>query len=181
MRKRFILFLFLPLISACNPKPSQTESNFIRINNYTVGQKEFEERFKHSPYAAADTPKARKEFLDALIREALIVQDAQRKGLGNDKEFLMTIERFWNQSLFTRAVQEKAKEIAGSVTVTENEIMQEYARLKSAGKVNAPLARMREQIKTDIMRAKERRAMDEWVASLYRNADIKMHLSLDKE
>ena len=180
MRKRFILFLFLPLISACGPKPSQAESNFIKINNYTVGQKEFEERFKHSPYAVSDTPQTRKEFLDMLTREALIVQDAQKKGLGNDKEFLITIERFWNQSLFKRAVEEKAKEIAGSVTVAENEIAQEYARLKRAGKINVALEQARGRLKAAIAQGKERRAMDEWVAGLYRNAEIKMHLRLDK-
>ena len=181
MRKRFILLLFLPLALGCGRKPLPVENNFIKINNYTVGQKEFEERFKHSPYAASDTLKARKEFLDALTREALIVQDAQKRGLGNDKEFLMTIERFWNQSLFKRAVEEKAKDIARSAEVSENEIVQEYARLKAAGKANAPLGQMHTQIKTAIMREKERRAMDEWVASLYSNADIKMHLNLNKE
>jgi hypothetical protein len=178
MRKLFILLLFLPLALACGRKPSQTEINFVKINNYTVGQKEFEERFKHSSYAAADTLEARKEFLDVLTREALIIQDAQRKGLGNDQEFLKTIERFWEQSLFKRAIEEKTKEIAGSVSVTENEITQEYVKLKSAGKINEPLEKVYITIKNNILREKEGLAMDEWVASLYRNADIKMKLRL---
>ena len=181
MDKRFILLLFLPLISACGPKPSRAETNFIKINNYTVGQKEFEEKFKNSSYAASDTFEARKEFLDSLTREALIVQDAQKRGLGKDEEFLKTIERFWEQSLFKRAIEEKTKDIAGSVSVAEDEIVKEYTKLKNAGKINGALEQMHAQIKADLMREKERRVMDEWVASLYRNADIKMNLRLSKE
>ena len=45
-----------------------------------------------------------------MINQKLILLDAEKRGLDKNKEFLKMVENFWQQSLLTMAMQEKAKD-----------------------------------------------------------------------
>ena len=98
----------------------------VKINNYEISKEEFEDEFKASSFGRIGNLASRKEFLDNLINRKLILQDAQRRGLGQDKGFLKMIERFWEQSLLKLALDKKSKEIAGSALVSDKTIEEGY-------------------------------------------------------
>ena len=174
MKRIIFIIAVLSMIAGCDSvKHKKNQDEFlIKINNYTITFKEFLSEFKDSAYASGDTPESRKEFLNLIIRKKLILQDAQARGLDKDKEFLKTIERFWEQSLLKRAIDTKSREIASSVTVSDPEIEELYKKLQEVGKADKPYDKMYSQIKLSIAKAKESQIMNNWVSELSRKANI---------
>jgi hypothetical protein len=181
MKKALVLFLALILISGCGFKSKKEAPYLIKINNYTITFQEFEEQFKESTYAKNDTPESRKEFLNILVRKVLILQDAQKRNLDKDKEFLKMIERFWEQALLKRVIEKKTQEISGSFFVSDKEIQEAYNKLKEEGKAEQSYEKMYGQLKWKLTQLKESQAMDKWIAQLYKNATIKINSAYIKK
>jgi hypothetical protein len=152
MKRYLIILATLLLIAGCTCPAEKNRDVLARINNYEITKEEFEEEFKASGFSRFDTDESRKEFLDSLIDQKLILQEAQQKGLDKELGFLKAIERFWEQSLLKIALDKKTKEIAGSVSVKDRELS----------------------------KAKESQLMEEWLNSLRKNADIKINYGLLK-
>jgi len=179
--KKIALFLLIFIIFyGCGSK--QKQKNIVaRINNYEITLEEFEEEFENSIYGQQDNPEARQQFLDNLINRKLILQDAQRKGLDKDKEFLKMIERFWEQSLLKLVLDKKSKEIAGSTLVSDKEIREVYERMISEGKTDKSYEQMYHQIKWEITKLKETQLMNKWLEDLRKEAKIKINYDLIKK
>jgi peptidyl-prolyl cis-trans isomerase C len=179
--KKIALFLLIFIIFyGCGSK--QKQKNIVaRVNNYEITLGEFEEEFENSIYGQQDTSEARQQFLDNLINRKLILQDAQRKGLDKDKEFLKMIERFWEQSLLKLALDKKSKEIAGSTLVSDKEIREVYDRMISEGKTDKSYEQMYHQIKWEITKLKETQLMNKWLEDLREEAKIKINYDLIKK
>ena len=64
---------------------TKEEDHLVTINNYKITTEKFERDFKESAFAVNDTQESRKEFLHALVKRKLILQDAQARGLDKDK------------------------------------------------------------------------------------------------
>jgi len=161
-----LVFMFLKL------KTPKKEDYLVKINNYTITLQEFNEEFKASAYAQNKSLESKREFLNMLIRRKLVLQDAQARGLDKDKEFLKSIERFWEQSLLKRAMDEKSQEIAGSATVSDSAVETVYNKLKSEGKADKPYDQMYKQIKWSLTQIQESQALNKWLATLYKKANI---------
>ncbi|HNW39621.1 MAG TPA: hypothetical protein PKI44_04270 [Candidatus Omnitrophota bacterium] len=164
-----IVFMFL---KSKTPKP---ENYLVKINNYTLTPQEFVEEFQASAYAKDNTPESRREFLNMLIRRKLVLQDAQARGLDKDKEFLKSIEHFWEQSLLKRVMDKKSQEINGSASVQDSAIEAVYNKLKSEGKADKPYDQMYKQIKWSLTQLKETQAINKWLGVLYKKAQIKIN------
>jgi|YelNatPaOPRAMG01_1025707.scaffolds.fasta_scaffold135026_2 peptidyl-prolyl cis-trans isomerase C len=179
--KKIVLFLLIFIIFyGCGSK--QKQKNIVAlVNNYEITLEEFEEEFKNSIYGQQDTPEVRQQFLDNLINRKLILQDAQRKGLDKDKEFLKMIERFWEQSLLKLALDKKSKEIAGSTLVSDKKIREVYDRMISEGKTDKSYEQMYHQIKWEITKLKETQLMNKWLEDLRKEAKIKINYDLIKK
>lgn len=150
--KKYIGLLFVILLAAgCGRAPTQKEV-LARVNNYEITKEEFYDEFKASAHAKERTLEAKKEFLKNLIDRKIILQDAQKKGLDRDEEFLKMIQRFWEQSLLKLAVEKKAEEIAVAPGTSNREIR-------------------------DI----ESGFMNDWIADLKKNADIKVNYGMLEE
>ncbi|MCM8787848.1 MAG: SurA N-terminal domain-containing protein [Candidatus Omnitrophica bacterium] len=178
--KRYWIFLFVLLfIFGCS---SQAKKAVIaEINNYKVTKEEFEEEFKESAFGREDTLESKKEFLNSLINRKLILQDAQKKGLDKDKNFLKMIERFWEHSLLKVALDKKTLESAGKgVLVTDKMIEEEYNRLLQEGKIDKTYEQMYSQIKWELIKRKESQLLNDWILSLHKNAKIKINYDLLK-
>ena len=168
----FILIIILVLFKLRTTTP---EDYLVKINNYTITPQEFNEEFLASAYAKSDTLESRREFLDILIRRKLMVQDAEAMGLDKDKQFLKTIERFWEQSLLKIVMDKKAKQISGSITIPDIAVETAYHKLESEGKADRPYQDMYSQIKWSMTQEQETRAMNKWLNSLYNNAKIEIN------
>jgi hypothetical protein len=177
MKKYIVSLLVFLFIAGCQNRP-QDKPVLAKINNYEITQQEFEEEFKNSSFGRADTLDSRREFLNSLINRKLILQDAQKKGLDKDKAFLKMIEKFWEQSLLKLALDKKSKEIAGSAIVSDKSIEEAYNRMLKEGKTDKTYDQMYAQIKWDILKLKESKAMNDWINELHKNSDIKINYNL---
>jgi hypothetical protein len=178
-RRYLIILVLLLSILGCKEKPEEKEV-LIRINNYEITREEFEQEFKKSPFAGRDTLKARKEFLNNLIDRKLILQQTQKEGLDREKDFLKLIEKFWEQSLLKIALDKKAKEIAGSLQVSDRAVEARYKEMLKEGKTDKPYEEIYSQIKWELMKEEESRMMDKWLEELRKDADIKINYDLLK-
>jgi hypothetical protein len=168
--KRYVLIFAATLCAAgCGRAPQEI---LARVNNYEITKAEFEAEFKDSSYGKTDTLASRREFLSTLITRKLILQDAARRGLDRDRDFLKTIERFWEQSLSKQALDRKTKEIAKSVAVNEKAAEDAYREMVREGKAGKPYDQLRDQIKRELVKTKEAQMMDGWVAELREKASI---------
>lgn len=169
------IFLLLIIFMLFKLKPPKPEEYLVKINNYTITPQEFNEEFGASAYAKNDTPESKKEFLNMLIRRKLVLQDGQARGLDKDKEFLKSIERFWEQSLLKRVMDQKSQEVTSSASVSDSAVEAAYNKLKSEGKADKPLDQMYSQIKWSLTQLRQSQAINKWLASLYKKAEIKIN------
>ncbi len=145
----------------------------LRVNNFVMTQEEFEEEFRES--GMPDTTQTRQRFLEGLINRKLVLQEAERLGLDKEREFLKTIERFWEQSLFKIMIEAKSKEIAGRVSVTDKEIEDYYNDLLKKGRATKPLSESYSEMKWQILRNKQTQALNDWIEELRKNAKIELN------
>ena len=107
---RILLCLTLMTVVGCgNSKPLSKQDAVAQVGNYCITRQEFEEAYEDSSYGAQGTFASRKNFLNNMINQKVILLDAEKRGLDKNKEFLKMVENFWQQSLLTMAMQEKVR------------------------------------------------------------------------
>jgi hypothetical protein len=180
MRRYLIIISAILLIGGCGGKAEDSQV-LLRINNYEITREEFESEYKHSGYSVPDTEESRKRFLDNLIDRKLIIQDAQKKGLDKDKDFLKTIERFWEQSLLKVSLDKKQEDINKSTKVTDREAQDAYNDWVRDGRTDKDYEKAHKDVKRELYRSKGSVQMNEWLIDLRKNADIKINYELFKE
>jgi hypothetical protein len=173
------LMFALVFVMACAEK-SPGRKILARINNYEISQEEFEEEFRQSIFGSQNTPQGRREFLNHLINQKLILQDAQGKGLDKKRGFLAAIENYWEQTLLRVALEQKAKELAGSYPVPEQEVRALYNRRMEAGVINTSFEQASPLLRREITKSKETQALSAWLEGLRKKADIKINEDLIK-
>lgn len=173
-----ILFL-LTMVTACAQKGAHDKA-LARINNYEIGKDEFEKEFKDSIFGKQDTEVARREFLNHLINQKLILQDAQERGLDKTRGFLGSIENFWEQTLLRTALEQKMEGLSGSFVIPEQEVRSLYNRRLETGVINASYEKASPLLRREISRSKETQALGLWIDSLRKKAKVEINESLLK-
>jgi hypothetical protein len=153
-------------------KNNKKEKIALEINNHVVTVQEFEKGFKDL-YLNEDSKSTREAYLDMLITRKLILLEAQKSGLDKKKEFLETIEKFWEQSLLKVMIDYKTHELSRLTVISEDEVEKEFSAWM---KINPMETQSPEDIKIAIRRKlkriKEKEAIDFWVTSLKNDASI---------
>ena len=176
--KKFGIILFISLlIFGCSVKP-KSKAILAKVNNYEITKEEFEAEFIGSIFGGSDTRESRKEFLDNLINRKLIIQDAEAKGLDKEPGFLKSIERFWEQSLLKAALDRKAREISGSLSVNDNAIEEAYKKMAQEGKTDKSYDQLYGQIKWEMSKVKESQAISSWLKHLRDTSKIEVNNDL---
>ena len=182
MRKVLFNVLICSLIFAgCSPAGGKGDNRIVaEVNKYQMSAEDLKYELKNMPYDEADllkTEKGRKEYIDRLLEKEILLQEAQRQGLDREKDFMKSIESYWEQALLRLLLQRKSREISGMIHVYENEIEGYY---RSSGE-RLPLSK----VKTDIIRAirqkKETEAMNAWIDELKEKSRIKINKKLLEE
>jgi hypothetical protein len=176
MNKYLILLLSIIFITGCQPK-GDCPKTLARVNDYRISVDEFEKKFQEFN-ADNPSPVTKQEFLNGLITQVLILQDAQSKGLDKNNEFLKTVEKFWEQSLLKVAVENKSKEVAGSAFVSDKSIKETYDQMIKDGKAPKPYDQMYQQIKWQLTKERETRIFSKWLADLRKTSKIKIYDNL---
>ena len=78
-----------------------------------------------------EIPVTKEDILDALIAKELLLQEAQKRNLDKDRNFMKTIELYWEQTLIRDLLTKKSREIEKTTAVYENEIVDYYDKMKN--------------------------------------------------
>jgi peptidyl-prolyl cis-trans isomerase C len=180
MKKYLAILLAIVFIAGCSAKNKQKEI-LAKINDYEITAQEFEEAFKDSASFRQDNLESKKEFLDSLINQKLILQEAQKKGLDKEPGFLKAIERFWEQSLLKIALDAKTKEIANTLKTSDAEAKEAYDKLPDSEKSGKTYQELYNQLKWKLSKEKEAKAMENWLSGLHQKAKITVNYGLLKK
>ncbi len=179
VRSKFPYFAWLLAAAAlsltaagCSKKPESSEPA-VQVNRYEMSAAEFNEQFLD--FSPTDSPAERERFLNNLITRKLLLQEAKHLGLDTDKEFLKTVEGFWEQSLLKLVVSQKMKSVAGSMQATPAEIEAGYRKWQNENPGSEkPLSEIRDMMAWRVQREKESRALEDWTGALH--SDAKIHV-----
>lgn len=168
---KFLSFLIVILLGvSCAPK----EEAVISIGEIKITKTEFERDFAKFNLSKSDTKEARREFLDNLINRKLILKEAETRGLDKEESFLEDVQDFWEQSLLKRAVDKKSKELFLTINIDDIEIRDFYNTNKDkfSGKT---LEDVYPEIRLVLFKEKQKKSVEEWMASLKNQANIKIN------
>jgi len=173
-RVLLIILVFCFICSGCSREGSNDKEVVAQINDYKMTVNDLRYEFDNVPYDNAElvsTESGRREYLDMLIERELLLQEAQERGIDKEKDFMKSIENYWEQALIKLLLQRKSKEISGSIHVYDDEIKEYY---DSSGEI-LPLSRVRRDIERSIRQDKETEAMSEWINDLKKESCIKVN------
>lgn len=150
------------------------EEIVISMGEITITKSEFEKEFKKFNLSKLDTEETRKEFLKSLINRKLILREAEEKKLDKDPAFLEAVQDFWEQALLKLSADKKSRELFITIKVDDSEIVNFYNANKDrfAGKT---LDEAYPEIRLDIFKEKQNKAVLEWMDALKKKANIKIN------
>jgi len=123
-------------VQATQPQKGETRQkplapdDLVRVNDWTMTKGEFQERLKALKEVVPDYDindlDAKALVLEELIRQQLLVNDAQKTGLAQNKDIQAAVDEFRR----TLIVREVARKITDNINVTEAEIRLFYEEQK---------------------------------------------------
>jgi len=170
----FLLITLFFLIAGCSSGDNNAENKVVaQINKYKMTIDDLMYEFKNSPYdeaALLKTEDGRKQYMNSIIEKEVLLQEAQRQGIDREKDFMKSIENYWEQALFKVLLERKSKEISGLIHVYDNEIEEYYM---NSGE-DTPLPKIKSEIRDIIRQKKEADAMNAWIDELKSKSYIKV-------
>lgn len=135
MMNKLIICIIITFLFTSTGVFAQTDDGdipVVRIGPAEITRDEFRKRFELTPWPG----KHREEFLDvikeeflySLIAERLLALEAERRGYTEDRGVRQMVERMKRFYVKDKLYKE---EVQGVVTVTEEDLQQEYFRMKS--------------------------------------------------
>ncbi len=120
------------LVSTAVSTPPITGDILARVGSWTLTLDEFNRKLaslrEAIPEYNVDDPESKKLVLEELIRQELLVEDAERSGIAKQKDILDAIEEFRR----TLLVRETAFKITENITTTDTEAQDYYTQNKDA-------------------------------------------------
>ena len=178
----FFLLLLLPLsfFSCSNGEQGEGET-LVKINNYNLTLLEFQQKLALELNLDEDlklTPEVKTAFLEQLIQEELLIQEARRLKLDGKEKFTRAIERYWKSTLIRDLLESRCEEICQTLVIPQTEIGAYYKRMKEGGETPPPLAEIQDQIVIELKEKKKCEKLEEWLAEIEKKADIKIDQKL---
>jgi len=170
-----IWIIMISFIAGCSSGNNNAENKIVaQINKYKMTTNDLRYELKNAPYdetASLKTENGRKRYLDRLIEKEVLLQEAQRQGIDKEKDFMKSIENYWEQALLRMLLERKSKEISNLIYVYDNEIEEYY---KSSGE-DLPFSKVKNEIRNIIKQKKETEAMSAWIDELKKKSYIKVN------
>jgi hypothetical protein len=124
------------------------------------------------------TQKAKRDFMEGLIRKELLLQEAKKLNLDRKDKFIRTIEQYWESTLIRDLIDLKCEEINKRIYVSEEEIRARYQEIKKREDGVFPLSEIHNQIKEALKEEKKTRLLEEWINDLRKNASVEINEDL---
>lgn len=127
------------------PKPAEGTARgalVARVGATELREEDLRRAVERDPGAAAsrfDTPEARKELLDGLVRFELLAQAADRAGFTQDPDAVHALK----QIAVTKLVNRELGAVASPSTITKEDLEREYAARQAIDYTLPPAARVR--------------------------------------
>ena len=183
--KRILRYILLSVIGvcffACSDDASDNGQTIASINNFDLTMKEFNEKLTAELEYDRDfklTKEGKDKFLDDIIRKEVLIQEAWKRGLDKNEEFMKTIERYWESTLIRDLMELKGEEISKNVFVSQEEIKAYYDNLKASGEDVRSFEDMEVDIRHYLKEQKKTRKLKEWIDELRGRAEIKINNKL---
>ena len=112
----FVISTFF--LSGCSADDGADKRIVAEVNKYRMTVEDLKYELKNIPFDEAESLKTadgRKEYIHRLAEKEMLLQEAQRQGLDREKDFMKSIENYWEQTLLKLLLQKKSKEISGGV------------------------------------------------------------------
>ena len=171
MRSIFFSMLVLCVaLAGCSAGGGGDERVVAQVNDYKMTVEDLKYELKNVPYDDAsllETEKGRLDYINRLLEKEILLQEAQKKGLDREKEFMRSIENYWEQALLRLLLQKKSNEISGLIHVYEDEI-DDYYRETGEDLSRSDISRI-------IRQKKETEAMNVWVQELKKRSWMKIN------
>jgi len=141
MEKRVLIRCLFPLAAlallACSPGTAEKEKAVATINGAPITAAELQQKVAGYGKNNALTRHAVDDQLHLMIEHKLLIQEAVKMGLNEDKKFAETIKAFWEQTIIRNLMEAKTGELSGKIFVTDQEIAAEYERMKCSPRMRA--------------------------------------------
>ncbi len=173
------LALFSP---GCGPDVSfEKQEIALQINDSKITLEEFNDLLKFEAYADPEmdvTTDTSAQFVKYLVHRELMIQEAAKLKLDTKKEFIQTIEKYWEATLIRNLLDLKSAELKKKILITEDEIEAYHAGHKdefsrSSGEAKAMIRHILESGKLE-------KKMKDWTQGLEKSADIIINETLTK-
>ena len=129
----FSIFLLI-FVCGCGNKGAKNDDRVLaKVNNYELRVSDFKEAADPAllrRYASYSPSQGKEQLLETLISKEVLLQEAQKLNLDKEKSFMKEIEGYWEQALLKSLINKKIKELSPNIIVTDDEIANEYNRLK---------------------------------------------------
>lgn len=131
MRKVAVLILIIPLLFVfvvCAKKEGQKGSYLAKVGNVKITQADLEREIKNLPDFAQkifEGNGGNERFLNELVKKELLYQEALKKGLDKNTEYLKKVEDFKKITLIGQLLE---KEIESKAKVTDQEVKDYYEK-----------------------------------------------------
>ncbi|NCO68134.1 MAG: peptidylprolyl isomerase [Nitrospirae bacterium CG_4_10_14_0_8_um_filter_41_23] len=133
MRKVAVLILVIPVLFAfvaCAKKEGQKGSDLAKVGNVKITQADLEREIKNLPDFAQkifEGSGGKERFLNELIKKELLYQEALKKGLDKNTEYMKKVEDFKKITLIGQLLE---KEIESKTKVTDQDVKDYYEKHK---------------------------------------------------
>ncbi len=179
MKKIFLgiigIYFSVSFLAGCSSDNRDIDRRVVaQVNNYTMMVEDLRYELKNIPHDAASllkTEEGRMRYMDSLLGKEILLQEAQRQGIDKEKDFMKSIENYWEQALLRLLLQRKSQEISDSIRVHEEEIKEYY---RNAGE-SLPFSEVRVDIEGIIRQKKETEAMNTWIEELKERSYIRVN------
>lgn len=178
-----LILFFLILVGCGSDPPTVDQDHVIQVNDWQISLEEFNEQLRQEVYADPEidlTRDSRTAFIDYLIQKQLMIQEASRLKLDRKKEFVRTIQTYWESTLIRHLLDLKTEEFKKKILVTEEEIDSYYEENNDLFK-GVPSVEARQQIVRKLTSIKLSARMAEWTDSLREKADIAIDSQLTSQ
>ena len=175
-----ISFVFSFVVGCSGNKTEGDNRVVAHVNNYKMTVEDLKYELRHTPHDKLyflETEGGRKRYIDGLLEKEILLQEAQKQNIDKEKNFMKTIENYWEQALLRLLLEREARRVSGSIRVYDNEIEEYYI----ASGEKKSLSDVEKDIATLIRQRKETAAMDKWIQELRKKSDIKVNKSLLEE
>jgi peptidyl-prolyl cis-trans isomerase C len=131
MKKLFVVIcaITLAISAGCVKKEEKVEKDFLaKVNDKIITQEYFMQKLNSLPEWAKGrftTEEGKRQFLEEIIKEELLFQDAMRTGIDREKDFLNKVDEFKRMTLVSTLLK---REVEAKAATDDKEIRDFYEK-----------------------------------------------------